>query len=430
MNFIILPNQLFESKYLDKKNKYIIWEHPHYFDKYSYNKKKILLHKSSMDYYYNYLKNKKFEVIYIKKNSEFNIKSYYLFDPIDKIELPGVYKFIENPNFLVNSELIKKYRAKTDKFFFHAFYMWSKQELDIMPGQKSTDKQNRKTFNKKIKEEKYYGKTAELKDEDEKYIKRNTSYVNKKFSSNYGTTEGFNYPVTHKTAKAWLRYFIKNKLNNFGNYQDVIDKDNNYLFHSLLSTSLNIGLLQPIDIVNLVLETKTDINNTEGFIRQLFWREYQRYTYIYADFDKNYFGFKTTINNKWYNGTLGIEPVDDAIKTGFETGYLHHIQRLMVVGNFMVLSEIKPQDGFRWFMEFSCDSYEWVMHQNVLDMVFFVTGGKTMRRPYISSSNYVIKMSNYDKKSEWTGVWDKKYHEFLKKHKKKLWKFRYYFKNL
>ena len=203
--------------------------------------------------------------------------------------------------------------------------------------------------------------------------------------------------------------------------------------------SINIGLLNPSDVLDEVMkEYKKNknvigINNVEGFIRQLFWREYQRYCYIYYDFTKqNYFANKTKLNSKWYSGETGILPIDDCIKKGFDTGYLHHIERLMVIGNYMNLCGIKPSDGFKWFMEFSCDSYEWVMNQNVYDMVFFVSGGKTMRRPYVSSSNYILKMSNY-KKREWCDgcdIWDKKYDDFVKKNKKKLWKFRYYFRTL
>jgi deoxyribodipyrimidine photolyase-related protein len=119
--------------------------------------------------------------------------------------------------------------------------------------------------------------------------------------------------------------------------------------------------------------------------------------------------------------------IDRAIKQGFDTGYLHHISRLMVMGNFMNISQIDPKEGFKWFMEFSCDSYEWVMCQNVYDMVFFVSGGATMRRPYISSSNYILKMSNY-KKGEWCTKWDDLYHSFIETNKKELYKFRYFIK--
>jgi len=98
----------------------------------------------------------------------------------------------------------------------------------------------------------------------------------------------------------------------------------------------------------------------------------------------------------------------------------------MVVGNYMNLDGIKPMDGMRWFIEFSCDSYEWVMHQNVLDMVFCVTGGDTMRKPYISSSNYILKMSDYEE-GEWSKEWNKKFRNFTDKNKDKLYKFRYFF---
>ena len=98
----------------------------------------------------------------------------------------------------------------------------------------------------------------------------------------------------------------------------------------------------------------------------------------------------------------------------------------MVVGNYMNLSNISPMEGLKWFMEFSCDSYEWVMYQNVLDMVFFVTGGKTMRKPYASSSNYVISMSDF-KKGKWSEEWDKLYRKFMEDNVDKLWKFRYSF---
>jgi deoxyribodipyrimidine photolyase-related protein len=101
----------------------------------------------------------------------------------------------------------------------------------------------------------------------------------------------------------------------------------------------------------------------------------------------------------------------------------------MIIGNYMNLSEIAPKEGFRWFMEFSCDSYEWVMHQNVYDMVFFVTNGKTMRRPYICSSKYILRMSNY-KKNEWCKELDELYKQFLFKNKNKLYKYRYYFKQI
>ena len=428
-NFIILPNQLFDKKYLNNKYKYTLWEHPQYFTKYKFNKKKIILHRASMRSYYDYLTKNKFKVDYLEyseKFSKLDIKDYIIFNPIDKLKLPGNYTILDTPNLLLTEELCKKYRTKTDKFLFNNFYMWSKKELDILPGVKSKDKNNRKKLPKGLK-------IPDIpKNKENKYVIEAIKYVNKHFKSNYGNCENFIYPIDHITANKWLNDFIKKRFEKFGPYQDFIKQENEFLFHSLLSSSINIGLINPIDIVKEIKKhkSKIPINSYEGYVRQLFWREYQRYTYLYVDFKKlNYFGNKKKINKQWYNGTLGIPPVDNAIKRGFDIGYLHHINRLMVMGNYMSLCELNPLDGFKWFMEFSCDSYEWVMCQNVLDMVFFVTGGKTMRRPYISSSNYVLNMSDY-KKGEWCDKWNKLYNKFKKKHKGKLWKFRYYFGGL
>lgn len=425
--FLILPHQLFDKKYLDKSCTYTIWEHPHYFKKYNYNKKKLVLHRASMRYYYDYLKKNTFKVTYVSFNKKPTGQEYSLFDPVDKITLPKKSTLCDSPNFLLDTELCEQYRKKTDKFFFNAFYMWSKKTLDILSSIKSQDKHNRKSLPKTIKVPKVPSNNA-----DKKYISEAISYVEKHFPKNYGSTENFMFPVTHATAKKWLSHFLQYKLKHFGDYQDAISQKHDFLFHSLLSTSINIGLLNPSEIIERLKKAKKKypLNSLEGYVRQLFWREYQRYCYVYFNFKKkNYFGNTKRLTKKWYTAQLGVPPIDDVIQKAFSTGYLHHIERLMVVGNFMNLSGINPQQGFKWFMEFACDSYEWVMCQNVLDMVFFVSGGATMRRPYVSSSNYILKMSDY-KKGEWSDVWDTLYKDFIKKHRKKLLKFRYYFRSL
>lgn len=416
MLFVILPVHLFKN--LPKKYSYILWEHPHYFKSYTYNKKKILLHQESCRKYA-----KKLGIKLIRYNEPFEPKEhYFLFDPIDNIELPGSYTMIDNPGFLLNQNLIKEYRKKTDKFFFNAFYNWGKKQIGIIPDIKSRDKYNRKTIPKDTKFPKV--KAKELTE---------TTKELKNFESNYGNTENFIYPTTHPEAKKLLEDFIKNKLENFGKYQDAIIENESFLFHSLLSSSINIGLITPNDIVKRfkkIKVTKENINSYEGFIRQLFWREYQRYCNEYINFkDFSYFNLNKKLSKDWYQGTTNNSVVNRVIKRAFDTGYLHHIERLMVIGNYMTLSGIKPSEGFRWFMEFSVDSYEWVMYQNVYDMVFFVTGGKTTRRPYNSSSNYILKMSNYPQ-GDWVNDWDEKYNDFIKSNKKQLKRFKFYFRNL
>ncbi len=429
---LILPHQLYDKKYIPKDIKdIIIWEHPHYFKKYKYNKKKLVLHRASMKYYYDYLKDNQYNVHYFEFTKKLTINNYNVFDPIDKIKLPNCYSILESPNFLLTKNHYSEFneKRKSKKVIFNNFYMWSKKELDIYPKLKSMDKMNREVYDKSSK----VPSIPKLDKLDKTYIKEAITYINRNFPNNYGNTEDFFYPITHKTANKWLSHFIKYKFKKFGPYQDFINKDNPTMFHSILSSSINIGLINPIDIINKIekYKTKVPVNSFEGYIRQLFWREYQRYCYGYAgiSFNTNYFGNKKKLTKDWYKGTTNIEPVDDLIKSGFDTGYIHHIGRLMVIGNFMNLSEIHPKEGFRWFMEFSIDSYEWVMHQNVYEMVFFCTGGQTMTRPYISSSNYILKMSNYNK-GEWSKKWDQLYHHFLIKHRAKLYKFRYYFPNL
>ena len=427
MRFLILPNQLFDKKYLDKSLHYVIWECPHFFTAYNYNKKKLMLHRASMKYYYDYLKKHNYRVSYIEYNNILEQdESYLLYNPLNKpdiLGLPKHYKIYDKPtpSLLLSPTLITEYRKKTKKFFFNAFYMWSKQKLNIIPKIKSQDKMNRSI----IKNTPDIKQPFESQQKLNKYIEESIKYVQKHFPNNYGNTDNFIFPITHKDANNWLTHFIKYKSESFGTYQDFIHKDNPYLYHSLLSSLINIGLLTPLDVIKH-LNPSIPLNSYEGFIRQLFWREYQYYCYIYYDYsNKNYFNNNKKLTTEWYIGNTGIAPIDDAIKEGFNSGYLHHIRRLMVVGNYMNLCQIHPKEGFRWFMEFSCDSYEWVMYQNVYDMVFFVSGGATMRRPYISSSNYIIKMSNY-KKDKWSEVWNNKYKQFIIRNKKKLMKFRYY----
>ena len=428
MDFIILPHQLFHKKYLPKNiKKIILWEHPQYFTKYNFNKKKLILHRASMKHYYDYLKKNKYNIQYINFNKTPTYKKATLFDPIDKIKIPNT-TLIESPNFLLTKENYDAYKKKKgDSYMFHWFYLWGKKIVDIIPNVKSKDKENRKKLPKDID-------IPDMpKNSNKKYIQSAIKYVNKHFKNNYGDTENFLFPISHATAKKWLKDFIKKRFENFGKYQDAIDKENDFLFHSYLSTSINIGLLNPLEIIDEIRKVKgIPMNSYEGYIRQLFWREYQRYCYMYFDFsNKNYFGNKKKITKEWYDGTTGIDPIDDCIEKGFHQGYLNHIQRLMIVGNFMNLSGMNPMDGFKWFMEFSCDSYDWVMYQNVLDMAFCVTGarqnGGTMAKPYISSSNYIIKMSNY-KKGDWSEKWDTLYHNFIKNNKKKLIPFKYYFR--
>jgi deoxyribodipyrimidine photolyase-related protein len=147
------------------------------------------------------------------------------------------------------------------------------------------------------------------------------------------------------------------------------------------------------------------------------WREFVRG--IYQNFSevqdsKNFFKHERKLTKNWYEGTTGSPPVDDAIKKALKYGYCHHIERLMILSNIMLLSEIHPEQVHRWFMEMFVDSADWVMGPNVYGMGQFSDGGIFATKPYISGSNYILKMSDY-KKGDWCDIWDGLFWRFVGK---------------
>ncbi len=434
---LVLPNQLFDTKYIPKEvKKIIIWEHPHYFTAYKYNKLKLVLHRASMKAYEQYVKHRGYRTTYVCFYTAFKPRDVLMFDSPDGLKF--ALRPLETPNFLIAPiELQQKYLAKTDKFFFNGFYMFFKKELGIMPEAKSMDKYNRKAIpanELKRVPAPYY---LRFSTEDENALLEAIAYVRKYFNKNPGPPcsdsllETWNWLFTMSHGRALWKYFIKNKLNRFADYQDYIYFDESagsqQLYHSGISSSLNIGLLNPHELLPDLLRSR-NFRAKEAFIRQLFWREYQLYCYRYCKdlFKKSaHFGNgKKSLDKSWYSidSRHTITPLRHCIRKAWRTGYLHHIERLMIIGNYMLLAGIKLEEGFRWFMEFSVDAYEWVMHQNVYDMVFFKTGGKTTRRPYISSSNYIIRMSNLSRKDtkSWDSRWDELYYKFLEKNKRRI----------
>jgi deoxyribodipyrimidine photolyase-related protein len=195
----------------------------------------------------------------------------------------------------------------------------------------------------------------------------------------------------------------------------------------VLTPALNIGLITPSEVLRITLdfakENNIPINSLEGFIRQIMgWREYIRAIYELEGVkqrNSNFFELGRRIPESFYNATTGIEPIDDTIRKVLSTAFTHHIERLMILGNFMLLSEFHPNEVYKWFMEMFIDAYDWVMVPNVYGMSQYADGGLICTKPYISSSNYILKMSNY-KKGEWSEIWDSLYWRFLYNHKEKL----------
>jgi len=225
-------------------------------------------------------------------------------------------------------------------------------------------------------------------------------------------------PFDHAGAHAWLQCFLQERLTDFGPYEDALSQHQGTLHHSLLSPLLNIGLLSPAAVIEATLEhvqTRQEcgqpvpIASLEGFLRQVIgWREFVRgidRVHGQRQAAGNFWNHQRRLAPCWNDGSTGLPPLDAAIERLNRLGYNHHIERLMVLSNLMLLCEIHPGEVHRWFMERTLDSYEWVMGPNVYGMGQMSDGGLFATKPYICGSNYILKMSDF-KKGPWCEIWD------------------------
>jgi len=434
MIFLILPNQLFQETIEHLKSfKYKeIWivEEPHYFSTESIkpNKIKIAYLRACMRLYYDNLKKLGIKVIYKDyQNSLLTQKEEYVSFEItdhklkEKYEKQGIaINEIETPMFLLKKEEDLDIYNKRKTISHSSFYEYSKKKLGILEGIKNQDIYNRSN----PREEVLINPNLNfINKSNKKYYEEGIKYANM-FKDHIGNptleTLGI-YPISSKDAYEAYETFLKNNFNKFGIFQDVIQSSNPFMYHSIISPMLNNGLLVPINLIKIIrkYEGKMDINNYEGFIRQVIgWREYMRYLYLYRyeELLKNSFGNNKRLGKEWYIGNTGLIVIDNEISKAIKYGYSHHIIRLMIFLNFMIINEIRPDDIYKWFMEVvSIDAYDWVMISNIYSMGYFSKIG--MKRPYLSSSNYIIKMSNYKKDGIWDIIWDEKYRSFVKSRK-------------
>ena len=255
------------------------------------------------------------------------------------------------------------------------------------------------------------------------YIQSAIEYIGSTFGDRglgeMPTAKNFNYPIDHAGAKAMMRAFVRYRLPLFGRYQDaeVPGLEDQYLWHSGISAALNLGLLDPMEVVDMVAKSGAPLSSREGFIAQVLgWREYVRAFYIKHGGDiprSGVFGHKNRLADCWYDGSTGIPIIDDIIKKVHRNAYAHHIERLMYVGNLMLLCEIQPAEVYRWFSEMFWDSYDWVMIPNVINMSQYADGGVMTTKPYFSSSAYILRMTTGLKRGEWSEDWDALYWNFV-----------------
>jgi deoxyribodipyrimidine photolyase-related protein len=223
------------------------------------------------------------------------------------------------------------------------------------------------------------------------------------FSSHYGSFDTFDYPVTHADAQALWEYFLDWGLAAFGDYQDAMASDEPFLFHARISAALNIGLLDLRqlcrDVESAYWAHRIPLNAAEGFIRQLIgWREYVRGVYWlkmpdYAD--GNLFGNNRPLPAFYWTGNTQMKCMSQAIGQSLKHAYAHHIQRLMVTGNFALLAGITPTQICDWYLAIYMDAFDWVELPNTLGMVMHADGGYLGSKPYCASGQYIKRMSDY-----------------------------------
>jgi deoxyribodipyrimidine photolyase-related protein len=285
-------------------------------------------------------------------------------------------------------------------------------------GKWSYDEENRKKLPKKV------AVPGIESGADNEFVGEALDYIKSLNLNTWGEETEFIFPISHQSAEQWLQKFLEQRFSDFGTYEDALSVRGPFLFHSVLTPMLNIGLLDPAEVVQSALDfgerKGVALNNVEGFVRQVIgWREYMKLMYQRHGVEMrngNFWGFENEIPKGMYTGDTGILPVDLAVKNLHKHGYTHHIDRLMVLGNFCMLMRIKPDAVYQWFMDVFIDSYDWVMVPNVYGMSQFSDGGLLVTKPYISGSNYIRKMSDYPA-GTWTEAWDSLFWTFVEDHR-------------
>ncbi len=455
---LILGNQLFPMSHIKKLKfeKIIMFEDLGLCEHFKYHKHKIIFFLSAMRHYRDELVSAGYDVYYVqadeskfkdsyeskltdffKNNKDFqNIIHFEIEDKFFETSIKELilnlklgFQEVSSPLFLGSRQNFKDYLSGVKKPFMKTFYERERKRLSILVdknnkpegGSWSYDSENRKKLPKDVVVPEFSPALADEITQDVMF------QVEALFPDHPGDAENFWIPVTREESLKWLKIFISERLHQFGDFQDAITDRSDFVFHSIISPMLNVGLILPDEVLELSIKAYTDsgkklsLNSLEGFVRQVMgWREFIRG--VYQNFDDqqskvNFWKHHQKLKPCWYTGDTGIPVLDYSIKKAEKWGYNHHIERLMVVSNMMLLSEVHPQEVHKWFMEMFVDSSEWVMGPNVYGMGQFSDGGLFATKPYICGSNYYLKMSSFPK-GDWCDVVDGLYWRFIDKHKK------------
>ncbi len=459
--YVVLGNQLMRNHPAvdaDSEDLIIMIEAYDICSKLNYHKHKLVLILAAMRNYRDYLISKNKTVMYIEitnsnvfidqlqqiivQNQITQLEWMQTSDTSPQQKLLNLCKTLRiksvvssNQQFLTSPDSFDEWYGSQKQPIMESFYRWQRKRTGILMDDKKPvggawnyDSENQKPLPKS-------GLALPItRPQPQDIVTREViPIIEKLFSNNPGTAENFWLPTTFETADIWLADFIQTKLRLFGPYEDASRADEPFLFHSVLSPLLNCGLLDPKACVEAVLNAyyygDAPLNSVEGFVRQIIgWREYMYGMYVRMPdlIDANYFGFTKELESWWYDNTYREQELPIPVKAALETvhtyGYNHHIERLMILGNWFLLNEYNPRSVYLWFSSMYVDAYEWVMVPNVQGMSQYADGGVIATKPYISGGNYLQKMGSWwpnleaAKSSEFNAL----YWKFLNTHRELL----------
>jgi deoxyribodipyrimidine photolyase-related protein len=447
---ILYPHQLYPADQLPKVDTVILVEEPLYFgvdQEYPkrLHKQKLVLHRASMRRYVGeVLWPAGFDVDYVElggllysgevleRTRKFD--HVYIIDPVDDVlikrllqarrdqgNLPAL-EFLPNPGFYLKDPEVRQYFEARHHNPFGEFYQWQRERFNILIGDDykpvggawSLEAQSPE----KVPSDQPLPSFAVFG--GDKHVADAVKYIEDQFPDNPGSTD-FIWPTNHSEARQWLQDFVEHRLDKFGHYELALDGQAAWLYHSALSSSLNIGLLNPQEVIEVALHrhAKNPVNlaSLESFIRHILgWREFARGQYLVRHQQmrgSNPFRHQRKLTAEWYSGQLGLPPFDDMVRKVNAHAYAHGAERLMIAGSLMLLAEIHPDEMFRWFGDLFIDAYDWAMIPSVYALSQFASGEAV---PVITASNYILQMSNYQR-GDWADTWDGLFWRFVEKHR-------------
>jgi deoxyribodipyrimidine photolyase-related protein len=454
---LVYPNQLFGVEHIPKDTSTIVLvEEPLFFgtdQQYPvyFHKSKLMLHRASMRRYIEeVLWPAGFDVEYIPFNQLIEsgdiIQKFVKFDKItvwdvvDDVlsrrlqtasttipEAPSL-EVLTNPGFYLTASEVSAHFASSKKANFTDFYLWQRERFNILISENYRPVGGRLSFeNEEVKRLKKDQKLPTFQVYGgNKFVDEARDYIRKHFNDNPGNDEEFPWPTNHQEASAWLDEFVNNRLDDYWLYSQALDAKAPWLYHSVISSSLNIGILSPAEAVERALvrhqQREVPLASLEGFIRQILgWREFIRGQYVTSHVtwrSSNEFNHKRLLGPDWYSATTGIPLVDDVIKKLINRAYVTHAERRLVCG-LMLLTEISPNEVYQWNMELFIDAYDWVSVPNVFGLSQMADGSGLSSAVELFNSDDVMAMSHYEK-GVWADVWDGLYWRFIENNREKL----------